>query len=312
MLVFIVRRLLLAVPVLLGVSVLVFLILHLTPGNPALVIAGPDAPPEVVKEVEQALGLDQPLYVQYSRYLGRILHGDFGRSIRSREQVFERVWTTFPITLTLAMVGVAFTMVVSVPMGILAAYHRNSPIDLATIFLVLTGSAMPVFAVGLILLWIFAVQLRWFPLSGFTSMATLDGWWHIALPAITVSGGTIALLARLTRSSMLEVLNQEYVRTARAKGAREVVVVVRHAFRNALLPVITVIGLQFGFLLSGAVVTESIFSLPGMGRLLVQAILGRDFPIVQGAVLLAAVTFVLTNLLVDVLYATVDPRIRYE
>jgi len=312
MLLFIVRRLLLAVPVLLGVSVLVFLILHLTPGNPALVVAGPDAPPEVVKEVEKALGLDQPLYVQYGRYLVRILHGDFGRSIRSREQVFERLRTTFPVTLTLAMVGVIFTAVVSVPLGILAAYHRNSPIDLATIFLVLTGSAMPVFAVGLILLWIFSVQLRWFPLSGFASMATLDGWWHIALPAITVSGGTIALLARLTRSSMLEVLNQEYVRTARAKGVREVLVVVRHAFRNALLPVITVIGLQFGFLLSGAVVTESIFSLPGMGRLLVQAILGRDFPIVQGAVLLAAVTFVLTNLLVDVLYATVDPRIRYE
>lgn len=312
MLVFIVRRLLLAVPVLLGVSVLVFLILHLTPGNPALAVAGPDAPPEVVKEVEKALGLDQPLYVQYGRYLVRILHGDFGRSIRSREQVFERLRTTFPVTLTLAMVGVIFTAVVSVPLGILAAYHRNSPIDLATIFLVLTGSAMPVFAVGLILLWIFSVQLRWFPLSGFASMATVDGWWHIALPAITVSGGTIALLARLTRSSMLEVLNQEYVRTARAKGVREVLVVVRHAFRNALLPVITVIGLQFGFLLSGAVVTESIFSLPGMGRLLVQAILGRDFPIVQGAVLLAAVTFVLTNLLVDVLYATVDPRIRYE
>ncbi len=312
MLVYIFRRLLLAVPVLLGVSILVFLILHLTPGNPALVMAGPDAPPEVVKEVEKALGLDQPLYVQYGRYLGRILRGDFGRSIRSREQVFERLRTTFPVTLTLAIVGVAFTTVVSVPMGILAAYHRNSPLDLATIFLVLTGSAMPVFAVGLILLWVFAVQLRWFPLSGFASMSTLDGWWHITLPAITVSGGTIALLARLTRSSMLEVLNQEYVRTARAKGVREVLVVVRHAFRNALLPVITVIGLQFGFLLSGAVVTESIFSLPGMGRLLVQAILGRDFPIVQGAVLLAAVTFVLTNLMVDVLYAMVDPRIRYE
>jgi ABC-type dipeptide/oligopeptide/nickel transport system permease component len=312
MLLYVARRLLLAVPVLLGVSILVFLILHLTPGNPALVVAGPDAPPEVVKEVERALGLDQPLYAQYGRYLGRILRGDFGRSIRSREQVLDRLRTTFPVTLTLAIVGVAFTTVVSVPMGILAAYHRNSPLDLATIFIVLTGSAMPVFAVGLILLWIFAVRLRWFPLSGFESMATLGGWWHIVLPAITVSGGTIALLARLTRSSMLEVLNQEYVRTARAKGVPEALVVVRHAFRNALLPVITVIGLQFGFLLSGAVVTESIFSLPGMGRLLVQAILGRDFPIVQGAVLLAAVTFVVTNLLVDVLYATVDPRIRYE
>ncbi len=309
---YILRRLLLAVPVLLGVSILVFLILHLTPGNPALVVAGPDAPPDVVRDVEKALGLDQPLYVQYGRYLGRILHGDFGRSIRSREPVFGRLLTTFPVTLTLALVGVVFTMVVSVPMGILAAYRRNSGLDLATIFVVLTGSAMPVFAVGLILLWVFAVRLRWFPLAGFAPLSTLDGWRHIALPAITVSTGTVALLARLTRSSMLEVLNQDYVRTARAKGVREVLVVMQHAFRNALLPVITVIGLQFGFLLSGAVVTESIFSLPGMGRLLVEAILGRDFPVVQGAVLLAAVTFVLTNLIVDMVYALVDPRIRYE
>ncbi len=309
---YVLRRLLLTVPVLLGVSVLVFSILHLTPGNPALIIAGPDAPPDVVREVEQALGLDQPLHVQYGRYLGRILHGDFGRSIRSREPVLERLIATFPVTLTLAFVGVLVTTLVSVPMGILAAYRRNSLVDLATIFVVLSGSAMPVFALGLIFLWVFAVRLRWFPIAGFAPLTTRDGWWHIILPAITVSGGTIALLARLTRSSMLEVLNQDYVRTARAKGTKELLVVLRHAFRNALLPVITVIGLQFGFLLSGAVVTESIFSLPGMGRLLVQAILARDFPIVQGAVLLAAVTFVLTNLLVDLLYAVADPRIRYE
>jgi ABC-type dipeptide/oligopeptide/nickel transport system permease component len=306
------RRLLLAIPVLLGVSVLVFLILHLTPGNPALTVAGPDAPPEVVREVERALGLDQPLYVQYGRYLSRVARGDFGRSIRSREQVFERLIVTFPVTLQLALIGVVFTTVVSVPMGILAAYHRNSPLDVATIFIVLSGSAMPVFAVGLILLWVFGVSLRWFPIAGYAPLTTLDGWRHIILPAITVSTGTIALLARLTRSSMLEVLNQDYVRTARAKGARETLVVLRHAFRNALLPVITVIGLQFGFLLSGAVVTESIYSLPGMGRLLVQAILGRDFPIVQGAVLFAALAFVITNLLVDMVYASVDPRIRYE
>ncbi len=306
------RRLLRAGPVLVGVSVLVFLILHLTPGNPALAVAGPDAPPEVVREVELALGLDQPLYVQYGRYITRILHGDFGRSLRSREPVLDRLITTFPVTLTLAAVGVLWTAAVAVPMGILAAYRRNSPLDLATIFVVLTGSAMPVFALGLIFLWIFAVQLRWFPLGGFAPLTTASGWWHIALPAVTVSSGTIALLTRLTRSSMLEVLSQDYVRTARAKGTKEILVIVRHAFRNALLPVITVIGLQFGFLLSGAVVTESIFSLPGMGRLLVQAILARDFPIVQGAVLLAALTFVLTNLFVDVIYGLADPRIRYE
>jgi peptide/nickel transport system permease protein len=309
---YIARRLLLAIPVLLGVSVLVFLILHLTPGNPALAIAGPDAPPEVVKEVEHALGLDQPLYVQYGRYLSRVLRGDFGRSIRSREPVFERLITTFPVTLTLAVLGVAVTTIMSVPMGILAAYRRNSLLDVATIFIVLTGSAMPVFAIGLILLYIFGVALRWVPIAGYASLTTTEGWRHIIMPVITVSSGTIALLARLTRSSMLEVLNQDYVRTARAKGVRELLVVVRHAFRNALLPVITVIGLQFGVLLSGAVITESIFSLPGMGRLLVQAISGRDFPVVQGAVLLAALTFVLTNLLVDMVYAAVDPRIRYE
>ena len=309
---YVLRRLLLSVPVLLGVSVLVFLILHLTPGNPALAVAGPDAPPEVVREVERALGLDQPLYVQYARYLARIARGDFGRSIRSREPVLGRLRDTFPVTLSLALIGVVFTTAVSLPMGILAAYHRNTPLDVATILIVLTGSAMPVFAVGLILLWIFGVTLRWFPISGYAPLTTLSGWRHMVLPAITVSSGTVALLARLTRSSMLETLHQGYVQTARAKGLRELLVVLRHAFRNALLPVITVIGLQFGILLSGAVVTESIFSLPGMGRLLVQAILGRDFPVVQGAVLLAAVTFVLTNLVVDTIYAAADPRIRYE
>ena len=309
---YVLRRLLLSVPVLLGVSVLVFLILHLTPGNPALAVAGPDAPPEVVREVERALGLDQPLSVQYARYLARIARGDFGRSIRSREPVLGRLRDTFPVTLALALIGVVFTTAVSLPMGILAAYHRNTPLDVATILIVLTGSAMPVFAVGLILLWIFGVTLRWFPISGYAPLTTLSGWRHMVLPAITVSSGTVALLARLTRSSMLETLHQGYVQTARAKGLRELLVVLRHAFRNALLPVITVIGLQFGILLSGAVVTESIFSLPGMGRLLVQAILGRDFPVVQGAVLLAAATFVLTNLIVDTIYAAADPRIRYE
>ena len=309
---YVLRRLLLALPVLLGVSVLVFLILHLTPGNPALAVGGPDAPPEVVREVERALGLDQPLYVQYARYLARIARGDFGRSIRSREPVLGRLRDTFPVTLALALIGVVSTTAVSLPMGILAAYHRNTPLDVATILIVLTGSAMPVFAVGLILLWIFGVTLRWFPISGYAPLTTLSGWRHMVLPAITVSSGTVALLARLTRSSMLETLHQGYVQTARAKGLRELLVVLRHAFRNALLPVITVIGLQFGILLSGAVVTESIFSLPGMGRLLVQAILGRDFPVVQGAVLLAAATFVLTNLIVDTIYAAADPRIRYE
>lgn len=304
-------RLLQTVPVLIGVSVLVFLILHLTPGNPALFVAGPDAPPEVVRDIERSLGLDQPLYVQYTKYVGRLLHGDMGRSIQAHDPVLDHLVATFPVTLALASVGVVWTVLVSVPMGILAAYRRNSALDLATIFAVLAGNAMPVFAIGLILLYVFAVHLRWLPLTGYQSLVTLDGWRHIALPAITVSSGVMPLLTRITRSSMLEVLNQDYVRSARAKGVHEAAVVVRHAFRNALLPVITVIGLQFGLLLSGAVITESIFSLPGTGRLVVQAIQARDFPVVQGAVLFFSLTFVLISILVDLGYAAADPRIRY-
>ncbi|HLW49187.1 MAG TPA: ABC transporter permease [bacterium] len=304
-------RLLQAVPVLIGVSVLVFLILHLTPGNPAIVIAGPDAPPEIVRDIERSLGLDQPLYVQYAKYVSRLVRGDLGRSIQAHDAVLDHLTATFPVTLALASVGVVWTVLVSVPMGILAAYRRNSALDLTTIFAVLAGNAMPVFASGLILLYIFAIHLRWFPLTGYRSLATLDGWRHIALPAITVGTGVVPLLTRLTRSSMLEVLNQDYVRSARAKGLREAAVIVRHGFRNALLPVITVIGLQFGLLLSGAFITESIFSLPGMGRLIVTAIQARDFPVVQGGVLLFSLTFVAISILVDMAYAAADPRIRY-
>ena len=308
---FLIGRLLQTVPVLIGVSVLVFLILHLTPGNPALFVAGPDAPPEVVRDIERSLGLDQPLYVQYARYAGRLVRGDLGRSIQAHDPVLDHLVATLPVTLALAGVGVLWTALVSVPMGILAAYRRNSALDLATIFAVLAGNAMPVFAIGLVLLYIFAIHLRWFPLTGYQSLVTLDGWRHIALPAVTVGSGVTPLLTRLTRSSMLEVLNQDYVRSARAKGVREAAVVIRHGFRNALLPVITVIGLQFGLLLSGAVITESIFSLPGMGRLVVTAIQARDFPVVQGAVLFFSLTFVVISILVDLAYAAADPRIRY-
>jgi peptide/nickel transport system permease protein len=308
---FLTGRLLQTLPVLIGVSVLVFMILHLTPGNPALFVAGPDAPPEVVRDIERSLGLDQPLYVQYARYMDRLVHGDMGRSIQAHDPVLDHLTATFPVTLALASVGVVWTILVSVPTGILAAYRRNSALDLATIFAVLAGNAMPVFAIGLILLYIFAVDLRWLPLTGYQSLLTLEGWRHIALPAITVSSGVTPLLTRITRSSMLEVLNQDYVRSARAKGVRETVVLIRHGFRNALLPVITVIGLQFGLLLSGAVITESIFSLPGMGRLVVQAIEARDFPVVQGVVLFFSLTFVVISILVDLAYAAADPRIRY-
>ena len=309
---YVARRVLMLIPVLLGVSVLVFLLLHLAPGNPALLIAGADAPPETVARIERQLGLDQPLCVQYWRYLSGVLRGDLGRSLRSRVPVSEEIRRTFGVTLQLTVVGVTLSALGGIPLGVTSAVHQNSIVDNITMFTALLGISMPVFAVGLILMWVFGLNLGWFPISGFKPLTTVEGWRHIVLPAITVSLASVATLARLTRSSMLEVLRQDYVRTSRAKGLGERKVIYRHALKNALLPVITVVGLQFGYLLGGAVVTETIFSIPGMGRLSVSAIGMRDFPIVQGTVLVIAVVFVLVNLLVDLLYALIDPRIRYK
>ncbi|MCL4424088.1 MAG: ABC transporter permease [Firmicutes bacterium] len=310
--VYLARRLLMLIAVLLGVSILVFLILHLTPGNPALLIAGPDAPPETLQAIERELGLDQPIYMQYWRFLERALHGDLGKSLRSRLPVSFEVARAFPVTFQLTLVAILFSVVVSVPLGVTSAVNQNTWLDSLTMFSALLGISMPVFAVGLILMWVFGFYLGWLPISGFAPLTTLEGWRSIILPAVTVSSASIATMARLTRSSMLEVLRQDYVRTARAKGLGEKVVIYKHALRNALLPVVTVIGLQIGGLLGGAVVTESIFALPGMGRLSVKAVESRDFPLVQGLVLLIAIIFVLTNLLVDIFYALIDPRIRYE
>jgi len=298
--------------VLVGVSVFVFLLLQLAPGNPALLIAGPDAPPETLRAIERELGLDQPIYVQYWRYLERVLHGDLGKSLRSRLPVSFEVARAFPVTFQLTLVATFFSVVVALPLGVTSAVHQNTWLDSGTMFLALIGISMPVFAVGLILMWVFGFYLGWLPISGFSPLTTVEGWRSIILPAVTVSSASIATMARLTRSSILEVLRQDYVRTARAKGLGEKVVIYKHALRNAMLPVVTVIGLQIGGLLGGAVVTETIFALPGMGRLAVKAIEGRDFPLVQGLVLLIAVIFALTNLVVDIFYALIDPRIRYE
>ena len=309
---YIARRLLLLPVVLLGVSILVFLVLQLVPGNPAQVIAGSDAPPETVKAIERELGLDRPLPEQYARYLGNVLQGDLGRSLRSKRPVLDDVMDALPNTIQLTLAAAIITPLIAIPLGVLAAARRGSAVDSALMLGSMLGITAPVFAIALALMWVFGYQLRVFPISGYGGpIWTPSGLRSVALPALTLAVGAVATMARLTRSAMLEVLGQDYVRTARAKGLREWVVLLRHGLNNAMLPIITVIGLQVAYLLSGAVVTETIFAWPGIGRLAVYAIQSRDFPVVQGTVLVISLTFVLVNLIVDILYAFIDPRIHY-
>jgi ABC-type dipeptide/oligopeptide/nickel transport system permease component len=309
---YVVRRLLLLPIILFGVSVLVFLVLHLVPGNPAQAIAGPDAPPDTVAAIERELGLDRPLPEQYVLYISRVLQGDLGRSLRSRRPVLSDVMDALPNTLQLALVAALITPLVAIPLGVAAAARRGTAVDSGLMLVSMLGITLPVFALALGFMWVFGYQLRLFPISGYAGpIWTADGLRSVALPALTLAIGAVAQLARLTRSAMLEVLNQDYVRTARAKGLGEGIVLLRHGLANAMLPVVTVLGLQIALLLSGAVVTETVFAWPGIGRLAVFAIQSRDFPLVQGTVLVVAVMFVLLNLAVDVLYAYVDPRIHY-
>jgi peptide/nickel transport system permease protein len=310
---YILRRLLLLPVVLLGVSVVVFLVLHLVPGNPAQVIAGADAPPATVRQIEIELGLDKPLPEQYAIYMSRVLQGDLGRSLRSRRPVLSDILDALPNTIELTLVAAVITPIVAVPLGVMAAARRRTPVDSSLMLVSMLGITAPPFATALGLMWLFGYQLRWFPISGDAGpLWTPDGVRSVFLPALALAIAAVAALARLTRSAMLDVLNQDYVRTARAKGLREQVVLLQHGLRNALLPVVTVIGLQVALLLSGAFVTETVFAWPGIGRLAVFAISARDFPVVQGTVLVIALLFVLINLVVDVMYAYVDPRIHYS
>jgi ABC-type dipeptide/oligopeptide/nickel transport system permease component len=310
---YILRRLSTLPIVLLGVSALVFLVMHMVPGNPAEVIAGSDAPPETVAAIERELGLDQPLPVQYWRYLSRVVQGDLGRSLSSRRAVTADIRDALPKTIELAFVAAVITPMLAIPLGVIAAAKRGSMIDTGLMLVSMLGVTAPVFAIGLGLMWIVGYELRWLPISGYGGpIWTLDGLRSVALPALTLAVGSVALMARLTRSAMLEVLNQDYIRVARAKGLRESRVLLQHGLKNALLPVVTVLGLQVAYLLSGAVVTETVFAWPGIGRLAIFAIQTRDFPVVQGAVLVIALMFVLINLTVDLLYAFIDPRIQYD
>ena len=310
---YIFRRLLQTVPVLLGVSVLAFAIMHVVPGDPVRLIAGPDAPESVVARVRVELGLERPLHVQYLSFLGRALRGDLGRSLRSRAPVIDEIFSRFPATLELTTVSMLLAVVVGIPLGLVAAVRRASWLDYLAMGASLSTLSMPIFWVAIVAIWLFSLQLGWLPVSGRAGPVwEWEGLRHIVLPAATLATTSLAIISRLTRSGMLDVLGREYVTTARAKGVPPWSVVGKHALKNALIPVVTVVGLQYGFLLGGAVVTETIFAWPGVGRLAITAILQRDYPVVQGCVLLVAVVFVLINLLVDVLYGWLDPRIRYE
>jgi ABC-type dipeptide/oligopeptide/nickel transport system permease component len=310
---YVLRRLLVTIPVLLGVSILAFAIMRVVPGDPVRLIAGPDAPEDVVNRIRVELGLERPLYVQYASFLGRALQGDLGRSLRTRGPVVDEILARFPATLELTTVSMLIAVLAGIPLGLISAVRRATWVDYTAMGLSLSTLSMPVFWLAIVAIWLFSLQLGWFPVSGRGGPVwERDGLRHIVLPAFTLATTSVAIISRLTRSGMLEVLGREFVVTARAKGVSEPLVVGKHALKNALIPVVTVVGLQYGFLLGGAVVTETIFAWPGVGRLAMTSILQRDYPMVQGCVLLVAALFVVINLVVDLLYAWLDPRIRYE
>lgn len=329
-----IRRLIALIPVLIGVSVIVFLFLHLIPGDPASAMLGDHATPDAIAKLRTAYGLDQPLPQQYALYVGHLLQGDLGRSIRTSQPVQVEMAQRLPATIELTIVAMLFAVIIGLPAGIVSAWRRGSAIDYASVVFALTGVSMPIFWLGLMLAWLFGVQLKLLPFSArldtgahytpMTNLIVLDAllqrdWGilgqalrHLVLPALALSTVPMAIVARMTRGAMIEVLHQDFVRTARAKGLRDIVVVGGHALRNALLPVVTIIGLQVGTLLSGAILTETIFSWPGIGRWVYESIGLRDYPVVQGMTLVIAVIFVFTNLLVDLSYAWLDPRVRYR
>jgi glutathione transport system permease protein len=306
MLQYLLKRLLGLIPTLALVALLVFLFVHLLPGDPARLAAGPDATPETVKLVRQDLGLDKSLPEQFVRFASGVVRGDFGRSLRTKRPVSTEIAERFAPTFWLTVWSMAWSVVIGMGIGIVSAVWRNRWPDRLGMALAVSGISFPAFALGMLLMQIFSVQLRWLPTVG------ADTWRHYILPSLTLGAAVAAIMARFTRSSFVDILHEDYVRTARAKGLPESRVVLKHGLRNALIPVVTMMGLQFGFLLGGSIVVEVVFNWPGMGRLLVDAVDMRDYPVIQGLVLLFSLQFVLINLIVDVLYAVINPAIRFR
>ena len=306
MLRFLLRRLLLTIPVLLGVATLVFALIHLVPGDPAQSMLGEGASQEEILKLRHSLGLDRPLLVQYRSFLGGIFRGDLGTSFRYNTPVTAQIREKFPNTARLALSAMLLAILFAIPLGILAAVFRGTFIDHAAMTISLAGICMPNFWLGPLLAILFAVKLGWLPVSGTGSI------WHLVLPAVTLGAALSAILARMTRASVLEELRELYVLAARARGLSGARAVMRHAFRNSLIPIVTIIGLQFGAVLTGTIITETIFAWPGIGRLLIQAINFRDYPLIQGCILFISVTYVAMNLLTDLTYGFLDPRIRFD
>lgn len=334
MLKFIIGRLIELVPVLIGISILVFFFIHLIPGDPAAIIAGDFATPESIASIRSNLGLDEPLPVQYLKYISRLLSGDMGRSIHTSNPIAEELLQRLPASIELAVSAMLIAVLFGIPAGVISGMRRGSILDTLTMTGALVGVSVPIYVLGLVAVWFFAVQLRILPPGGRISpsveLQTVTGFFvldsiltrnwsaltdvlaHLVIPAVVLCTVPMAIIARITRSSLLEVFSQDFIRTARGKGLPETRVVVRHALKNGMLPVITIVGLQFGVILSGAVLTETIFSWPGIGRWVYEAIQKRDYPIVQGMTLFIGFVFVMSSLVVDVLYTWLDPRVRYE
>jgi peptide/nickel transport system permease protein len=311
---FIVRRLLISVPVLLLVSLLSFAVIWLVPGDPAAAFADAGATPAQLAAIRHRLGLDEPFYLQAVDWYGRILHGDLGQSILLNRSVAAAIVERLPVTLSLTALALIFATLMGIVAGVLAAVRHRSWADQSIMALALLGLSVPEFWLGLMLIFGLAVRLRWFPAGGFVPITqSFSGWWHsMAMPAFTLAAVQVGFIARMTRSAMLEVLGQDFIRTAESKGLPHSIVVTRHGLPNALVPILTVLGIVTGALLGGAVVVEQVFSLPGVGRLIIGAVLSRDFPVIQGTLLFVAVIYLVVNLLVDILYALADPRVRIE
>ncbi len=303
---YVIKRLLGLIPTLLIVAVLVFLFVHLLPGDPARLIAGPEADAQVIDMVRSQLGLDKPLWSQFLHYMGNVLQGDFGNSLVSRRPVSEEIASRFMPTLWLTLASMVWAVLFGLAAGVIAAVWRNRWPDRLSMTLAVSGISFPAFALGMLLMQVFSVELGWLPTVG------ADSWQHYILPSITLGAAVSAVMARFTRASFVDVLGEDYIRTARAKGVSERWVVMKHALRNAMIPVVTMMGLQFGFLLGGSIVVEKVFNWPGLGRLLVDSVEMRDYPVIQAEVLLFSLEFILINLVVDVLYAAINPAIRYK
>ncbi|MBU0463818.1 MAG: ABC transporter permease [Proteobacteria bacterium] len=306
MLNFLLKRLLAIIPVLLGITLLLFFMLRMLPGDPAQVLAGQMASPADVEIIRVQMGLDKPIHIQYASFLNRLFHLDLGLSARTQNPVIEEIWAKLPNTVLLALCAITLACAFGIPAGIIAAVRPYSWVDYLVTIASLFGISMPVFWLGIMLIIVFAVILQWLPAGG------IGTWQHLVLPSITLASFVVAFIARMTRSCMLEVLSQDYVTTARSKGLKEKAIIIKHALKNALIPIITVVGLQFGLLLGGAVLTETVFAWPGLGRLIVDSILARDYAMIQGSILIFGLLYTLVNLVVDLTYAFVDPRIRYE